>query len=299
MTFLGRMLGYMVQTLHSWTVTLTVAGPFCAILVRLHWAFHYPHLSRSWMGKWHLVTFPNSVLITSSDAKEVDISAGSAGFSSSLHLRSPSVRHSERILGSSPAAPAPNPCGNVPGLWFVKVGADASKILEVEFVVEPEFAATWDFQHRPSSTSAAQGNPTKSKLSVVLLCLPTAADSTLYSSLIPTNPTPERMATAIAGLETAWPRDGTLLLDMNKDRIHGKTWLPYDIDPTLPLDVTYCIRPGSNVIRFIQLTSMEERTFILYASRREPDSDMFDTAPTPSDNPMFNFAASVTVAQFL
>ncbi|KAJ7914034.1 hypothetical protein B0H13DRAFT_2325758 [Mycena leptocephala] len=245
------------------------------------------------------------------------MSAGSAGFPLSIHGRRPSVRPSgqgcededsldlqyppsDSIRYSATALPAPNPCRNVPGLWFVKVGASASKILEAKFVVDPEFAAAWDLLPTSSSTSAAHEKSTKAKLCVVLLCLPTAAASALYSSLITTDPTPEGMATAVAGLETARPQDGTLFIDINKEGIQGKTWLPYDIDPTLPLDVTHCIQAGSNVIRFIQLTSMEERTFILYASRREPDTDMFDdTTPTPSDNPMFNFDASVTVTRFL
>ncbi|KAJ7873577.1 hypothetical protein B0H13DRAFT_1484019, partial [Mycena leptocephala] len=110
----------------------------------------------------------------------------------------------------------------------------------------------------------------KSRLSVVLLCLPTAAVISVYNSLKPTNPTPESVATAVAGLEIGWPRDGTLFLDMNREEICGKSWIPYEIDPHSPLDVTAVIRPGSNVIRFIQLTSMAERTFIVYASHGEP-----------------------------
>ncbi|KAJ7455316.1 hypothetical protein B0H11DRAFT_1666929, partial [Mycena galericulata] len=108
------------------------------------------------------------------------------------------------------------------------------------------------------------------KISVLLLCLSTAAVSDLYNSLRSSKPSPETMATAVAGLETAWPQDGTLFLDINKGVSTGKTWLPYDIDPASPLDVTEYIQPGPNVIRFIQLAGMVQRTFILYASPSRP-----------------------------
>lgn len=97
-----------------------------------------------------------SLNTTHSNAEEADISAGSVGLPLSVPTsgRRPSVREeedpiylldlqyppSDSIRDSSPALPASNPCRNVPGLWFVKVGSDASKILEVKFVVEPEFS---------------------------------------------------------------------------------------------------------------------------------------------------------------
>ncbi|KAF8206256.1 hypothetical protein K438DRAFT_466222 [Mycena galopus ATCC 62051] len=194
-----------------------------------------------------------------------------------------------------PPPPPPNPCLDVPGLWFVKVGADSPRILEGKFVVEPDFAATWGLQ--PISTSTT---PT---LSVVLLCLSTEAVSTLYNSLV--NPTPESLATALASLETAWPQDGTLFLDMNEGR-GGKTWLPNEFNPNTPLDITKFIQPGLNVVRFIQLTGMAQRTFILYASLCKPPDDvvshMFENVSAAAtkiqiENPLFSFdPASATMA---
>ncbi|KAJ7838938.1 hypothetical protein B0H14DRAFT_3699340 [Mycena olivaceomarginata] len=172
-------------------------------------------------------------------------------------------------------------------------GADASKILEVEFVFEPEFIPGLDPPQTEPSASAAQENPAKSKLSVTLLCLRTTAVSSLYTGLEPTNPTPERMAAAVASLEIAWPRDGTLFLDMNHGGSNEKSWLPYEIDPSSPLDVTSFIQPGVNIIRLIQLTGMTDRTFILYASCREaePAFQIFDY-PTPRcADSMFNFSS--------
>ncbi|KAJ7126845.1 hypothetical protein C8R44DRAFT_617591, partial [Mycena epipterygia] len=151
------------------------------------------------------------------------------------------------------------------------------------------------------------------KLSVVLLCLQTAAVSTLYNSLKTSTSTAENMAKAVAALETAWPSDGTLLLEMNKEGGSGKTWLPHDIDPASPLDVTEYIQPGPNIIRFIQLANMVERTFILYASRLGSatnlngssytslrDMDVDDEWPfeddVQNDDPLFKFCATVTVS---
>ncbi|KAJ7104016.1 hypothetical protein B0H15DRAFT_766711, partial [Mycena belliarum] len=155
--------------------------------------------------------------------------------------------------------------------------------------------------------------PASPKLRVTLLCLPTAAVIALSDSLRQTMPTPASMTAAFSGLATEWPRDGTLILDMNRDGADGKsgrTWLPQDIDPTVPLDVTDQLRPGRNVIRFIQLAGMLQYTFILCASHRNPldpdesremSADLsldFDDPPQPSDS-LFSFSATVTVSQFL
>jgi hypothetical protein len=109
-------------------------------------------------------SFLNTVLKFSSD---VDISPGSTSSPLSLPSRSTSFRPEDEyspldlqyppsppIYPSSWGRESPrgrldfNPCRNVPGLWFVKIGADASKILEVEFVFEPEFIPGLD----PSQT---------------------------------------------------------------------------------------------------------------------------------------------------
>ncbi|KAJ7852909.1 hypothetical protein B0H14DRAFT_2205879, partial [Mycena olivaceomarginata] len=107
----------------------------------------------------------------------------------------------------------------------------------------------------------------KSQLSVILLCIRTAAVSTLHTTL---EPPPERVTAAVAGLEMAWPRDGTLFLDINHGGKPGRAGYHARLTPTVPLDVTSFIQPGLNIIRLIQLTGMADRTFILYASCREP-----------------------------
>ncbi|KAJ7927171.1 hypothetical protein B0H13DRAFT_2557685 [Mycena leptocephala] len=230
--------------------------------------------------------------------------------SSGSHLssRSPSIQPEEELelqytpsepvhlssvgLGSAGSLPASNPCRNVPGLWFVKVGADAAKILEIKFVFEPEFTPGLDLPQFEPSASAAQESPAKSQLSVVLLCIRTAAVSTLHTAL---EPTPERLTAAVAGLEMAWPRDGTLFLDINHGGKNGKSWIPCEIDPAVPLDVTSFIQPGLNIIRLIQLTSMADRTFILYACREpEPALQNFDYRPPQNADSLFDFPSKTT-----
>ncbi|KAJ7030346.1 hypothetical protein C8F04DRAFT_731090 [Mycena alexandri] len=186
--------------------------------------------------------------------------------------------HSVRPPDSYPAPPPHNPCNNVPGLWFVKVGADMTKVVEGQFLVEPEFAAAWGLGPTPSSSSTTPAQP---KLRVLLLCLPTQSLNDLYNSLAPSHPTTEMLATAVAGLQTAWPQDGTLFVGINVEGAGGRMWLPYQMDPYAPLDVTHHILPGVNIIRFIQLANMVERTFILYASHRSP--------PPPSDAALSRF----------
>ncbi|KAJ7908040.1 hypothetical protein B0H13DRAFT_1617903, partial [Mycena leptocephala] len=150
---------------------------------------------------------------------------------------------------------------------------------------------------KPSAPAALE-KPAKSRLYITLLCLFTAAVSSLCTSLEPTNPTPERLATAVAGLETAWPREGTLFLDMNHGGSNKKSWVPYEIDPSSPLDVTSFIQPGLNIIRFIQLTGMTDRTFILYASCREaePAFQIFDYRTPRCADSMFDFSSNVTIS---
>ncbi|KAJ6623839.1 hypothetical protein B0H10DRAFT_2008645 [Mycena sp. CBHHK59/15] len=182
--------------------------------------------------------------LTSTDVEEANASAGATGFPLSLSAHSDEDSLSLLDLQyppSSPASddsrhvPASNPCHNVPGLWFVKVGADASKILEAKFLFEPEFTPSLDLP--PIRPTTVQASPIESKFSVAVLCLRTTAVDSLYKSLKSTNPTPEEMATAISGLEMAWPGDGTLFLDMNKEEIGGgKTWVPSEICDT-PFDM--------------------------------------------------------------
>ncbi|KAJ6560529.1 hypothetical protein DFH09DRAFT_511463 [Mycena vulgaris] len=211
-------------------------------------------------------------------------------------------------------APSFNPCNIVPNVWFSQVGTIAPSVVESAFVIEPAVAKALGIL----PAGPISNRPLSPKLRVALLCVPTTSlieiqsiDSTgmLDSS--------ESMAATVAGLATSWPPAGTLILDMNKnldqdptgsggtETGQGKMWLPHDIDPRAPIDVTAHLRAGRNIMRFIQLVGMSEHTFVLYAYPMPPkaqdaESDLHslfeDSQLTPGDRSLFNFRATVTVS---
>lgn len=63
-----------------------------------------------------------------------------------------------------------------------------------------------------------------------------------------------------------WPQTGSLIIQVNPGFPHGKTWLPYALDSPPFLDVTSCIVPGENVLRWISLSPMSDFVFVLCAS---------------------------------
>ncbi|KAK7033254.1 hypothetical protein R3P38DRAFT_2773677 [Favolaschia claudopus] len=225
------------------------------------------------------------------------------GFLNSPFSFAPPV--SNRVI-REPSPPPPKSNNNLPGLWFVKVGAPDIKIVEGTFNIDPEFAVKWGIQSQSVPSSTRQ----KPQLSILLLCLPTEDLDHLYTSLKPSDPSAEELSTAVATLKTSWPKNGTLFVDINDEKTGvGKSWFPYDLDPTSPLDITHHVQPGQNVVRFIQLASLVERTFILYATHREPPvvrrphevPQMFDkTLSVPRDHLLFDFdSATVTVDPYV
>ncbi|KAJ7501964.1 hypothetical protein B0H11DRAFT_1991724 [Mycena galericulata] len=200
-------------------------------------------------------------------------------------VQPPATRVPDSLSSLSQHAPSSNPCNTVPNVWFSQIGAIEPRVVESAFVIEPAVAEALGILHaRPIST-----RPPIPKVRVALFCVPTTSLIKIQS--IDSNgmlDSPESM-TKIA---TFWPPAGTLILDMNnqdpkgsggQETVQGKTWLPYDIDPMAPIDVTAHLRVGHNVMRFIQLIGMAEHTFVLYAYPVPPkaqdvesDLDLFD-----------------------
>ncbi|KAI6152486.1 hypothetical protein BKA82DRAFT_2962549 [Pisolithus tinctorius] len=71
---------------------------------------------------------------------------------------------------------------------------------------------------------------------------------------------------AIQNTGSQWPQTGSLIIQVNPGFPHGKTWLPYALDSPPFLDVTSCIVPGENVLRWISLSPMSDFVFVLCAS---------------------------------
>ncbi|KAJ7857830.1 hypothetical protein B0H14DRAFT_2578190 [Mycena olivaceomarginata] len=147
------------------------------------------------------------VLLTLLAQHTMDNSASPKGHDSSYAEQDPlspfddlEYPPSDHTLDSYSTLPSPDACGIVPGLWLVKVGADVSRIVEGNFVIEHEFAASWDLLpgcglnwsiwFLPDSCRPSSGTAIKSRLSVALLRLPTGAVISVYNLLKPTNPTP-------------------------------------------------------------------------------------------------------------
>ncbi|KAI6042754.1 hypothetical protein EDC04DRAFT_880910 [Pisolithus marmoratus] len=63
-----------------------------------------------------------------------------------------------------------------------------------------------------------------------------------------------------------WPQTGSLIVQVNPGFPHGKTWLPYELESSPFLDVTSCIVPGENILRWISLSPMSDFVFVLCAS---------------------------------
>lgn len=70
---------------------------------------------------------------------------------------------------------------------------------------------------------------------------------------------------AIQNTGSQWPQTGSLIIQVNPGFPHGKTWLPYTLESPPFLDVSSCIVPGENILRWVSLSPMSEFVFVLCA----------------------------------
>jgi hypothetical protein len=154
-----------------------------------------------------------------------DSSSGSRRHSSS----GSSLRHSPALLAgrtSDLGAPIPNtrdqstfgPRCRVPGLWFVKVGLNHLDVVNLNFEVDPEVA----------SRCCRESSP---KVSVRLVCLPTASVEETYKKLDP-SASPETVTDAMRNIKPEWPPKGKIIVEVNPGDKAGWSWLPQDLVST-------------------------------------------------------------------
>ncbi|KAF9068980.1 hypothetical protein BDP27DRAFT_1326235 [Rhodocollybia butyracea] len=117
------------------------------------------------------------------------------------------------------------------------------------------------------------------QLAVHLLCLPL-----------------ELVASAFQNIEWmschSWPTQGSLLVDVNRTKSHGKSWLPHFFGmDNVPLNITDAIQLGKNTIRCIQLSSLQH-LFAIHASVARPTAAEVEEEPSVIKEAPFDHRAS-------
>jgi hypothetical protein len=79
----------------------------------------------------------------------------------------------------------------------------------------------------PPKAYHTQNLPSNSpKLLLQLLCLPADLVKSVYKTANLGAATPEDVAIAISNINTEWPIQGALVVEVNSNKSCGKTWLP-------------------------------------------------------------------------
>ncbi|KAK0236084.1 hypothetical protein EDD85DRAFT_839241 [Armillaria nabsnona] len=118
---------------------------------------------------------------------------------------------------------------------------------------------------------------TRDELFLHLLCLPTALAISTLDSLSPgTSQEPKVVADALWKMQTEWPEQGSLIIEINPGKPVGKVFFPGEHPNNIhdPLEVTHTIQEGVNTIRFVQLTGMYKSFFLLASHREIPTLDL-------------------------
>ena len=151
-------------------------------------------------------------------------SPGSRNYSSSGSSRRYSHELATHSMGRELASPtgivirrppSGSSCCRVPGLWFVKVGLKHMDIVEMTFEVDAEVA---------SRCRRENG----SRISVRLVCLPTASVEETYKRLDPAA-SQEAVTDEMRKIETLWPPKGKIIIEVNAGDNVGRSWLPRDL----------------------------------------------------------------------
>ncbi|KAG7451326.1 uncharacterized protein BT62DRAFT_927002 [Guyanagaster necrorhizus] len=163
---------------------------------------------------------------------------------------------------------------DVPGVWAFQLSRDSPDILEYSFSVGEEIAAKWNLTRENNWVVTEE--KTRDELFLHLICLPTAlAVPTLDSLLIESSQEPKAVASALWNMQTEWPEQGSLIIEINPGKTTGRVLFPGDLSNIHnPLEITHAIQKGINTIRFVQLTGMQKSFFLLASQRDIPTLDL-------------------------
>ncbi|CAL1717171.1 unnamed protein product [Somion occarium] len=189
-------------------------------------------------------------------------------------------------------APVLPPRCSVPGLWFVIPGKSSADILSFSFPVEDHVATAanrWANRHMSFDASSPH---VKAQVS----CLSLSKVTEMQHLLDPVTPLQDVLE-GLWKIHAEWPQPGHLIIELNSESGDQRIWLPAEFGDG-PLDVSAHIRPGLNTARFIQLSDMSDKLFILTASA--PSAEETERCTTRSrDIALWNNFVERTMAQTL
>ncbi|CCM01908.1 uncharacterized protein FIBRA_03979 [Fibroporia radiculosa] len=161
------------------------------------------------------------------------------------------------------ASSASEHVSHVPGIWSVVVGSQLAEIMDVQFIVHPDVAAS----ARRWADKAHSFHANDTHAIIHLLCLPTSAVAALNQTLEVTA-SPREVADAMWNIGTRWPIQGTIVVEVNPGHSGGShAFLPQSLGPNDgALDVTAYVHAGLNTVRVIQLRDTSPYVFVIHAT---------------------------------
>ncbi|KAF9446827.1 hypothetical protein P691DRAFT_672705 [Macrolepiota fuliginosa MF-IS2] len=167
-----------------------------------------------------------------------------------------------------------DPFNNIPGLWLLKDGSIEPDVLEQSLEVTRDIALKWDLPLLKDIEEPAPKEPGSHlklkqnflpKASWKLKCVPIEHVDVVRQTL--NNPTTAKdLLHELSRLQSRWPTEGKLIIEVNPDHVLGKTFYAKHLDSVIPfVELKYYLHEGLNLIRIIQLGDMSKHVFILYA----------------------------------
>ncbi|KAK7682654.1 hypothetical protein QCA50_014454 [Cerrena zonata] len=170
----------------------------------------------------------------------------------------------DSVAATTPETVVPS-VSPIPGLWLVIPGNPHSDILSFDFSVDANASAAcerWAARHMKFDASDCY-------VKARLLCLPLEKVTETPYLLDPSTPLDE-VVDGLGKINDEWPEPGKLIIELHAETGEQRIWLPRELSKGC-LDVSPYIRPGLNTARFVQLSDMSDRLFVLIASSPSQD----------------------------